>query len=154
MPTHHSSCGVLVAESARIGVGGRPRQFLSRAVELHAGLAALAPGGTIVSHAAIFLASWCLELALKAHLANHGLGTKALRPIQHNLAKLWIEAANHGLSVSNAPPRWCIMLSETHDNPYFQRYPSDSTAAYIAPNINDLVAEIGAVLDIVGTSLQ
>lgn len=153
MPIHHTTSGALISGSATIGATSVPHQFLDRALKLHEGLKALAQLGERQAHASIFLASWCLELALKGHLVAMGKGKKELRPIQHNLAALWIEAANLGLGIPNSPPRWCSILSKTHDDPYHQRYPTDAVA-FLAPNVQTVVAELATLLNVLEHSLQ
>jgi len=120
---------------------------------LLSGLQALALLGPQQAEATIFLASWCLELTLKAYLELKEQTKKELRPIQHNLAELWSKASGHGLPIPFTPPRWCVLLSTTHDKPYHQRYPTDA-AAYSAPNIQLLVVELTALHDLVAQSLQ
>ena len=153
MPTHHIASGALIAGESRIGVSSPPRQFLDRAHGLLAGLEALEPLGPKRAEAAVFLASWCLELTLKAHLESKGQAKDELRAIQHNLAALWAKAAAHGLPVSAPPPRWCVALSATHNKPFHQRYPTDA-AASIAPSIQLLLVELTALHNLVATSLQ
>ncbi len=153
MPTHHVTSGALIAESAKIAVSSTPLQFLDRARGLRSGLEALALPDPQQAEAAIFLASWCLELTLKAYLESKGQTKLELRPIQHNLAKLWAKASDHGLSVPAIPPRWCVLLSTTHDKPFHQRYPTDA-AGSSAPNIQLLVVELTALHNLVAQSLQ
>ena len=153
MPTHHTASGALIGGEAKIAVSSPPRQFLDRARGLLAGLEALEPLGPQRAEAAIFLASWCLELTLKAHLESKGQAKDELRPIQHNLAALWAKAAEHGLAVSTTPPRWCVVLSATHNKPFHQRYPTDA-AASIAPSRQLLLVELTALHSLVASSLQ
>jgi hypothetical protein len=153
MPTHHIASGALIGGGAKIAMSSPPRQFLDRARGLLAGLEALAPLGPRQAEAAIFLASWCLELTLKAHLESKGQTKDELRPIQHNLAELWAKASGHGLPIPATPPRWCALLSTTHDKPFHQRYPTDA-AASSAPNIQLLVVELTALHNLVAQSLQ
>jgi HEPN domain-containing protein len=153
MPTHHTTSGALVAGSASIGIAHHAQQLFERASALHAGLEALAPLGAKQANAAVFLASWCLELALKSHLAAHGQGKRELRSIQHNLTALWSKAASLGLHIASAAPRWCEKLSETHDDPYHQRYATDK-AASIAPNIQAVANELRLLLEVVSRSIQ
>lgn len=153
MPIHHTVSGALIAGSAKIAISSPPRQFLDRARGLLSGLEALALLGSQQAEAAIFLASWCLELTLKAHLELKGQTKAELRPIQHNLAELWVKASGHGLPVPAKAPHWCVLLGKTHDNPFHQRYPTDA-AASSAPNIQLLVAELTALHNLVAQSLQ
>jgi hypothetical protein len=134
-------------------LGAEPHQFIGRARQLHHGFLALAPLGAAQTHACIFLASWCLELSLKAYLATKGQGKSQLGPIQHNLAALWAKAAELGLPAPKSPPRWCVLLSETHNTPFHQRYPTE-TAVSIAPNKQSLVAELSALLALIEQSIQ
>ena len=153
MPIHHTTSGALIAGEASIGIAGKPLQFIDRARKLHLGFRALAPLGALQAPAAIFLASWCLELSLKAHLASKGQGKTELRSIQHDLAALWTKAAILGLRVPSTPPHWCMLLSATHNDPYHQRYPNDA-AASSTPSIQVVEAELTALLTIVEQSLQ
>ena len=153
MPKHHIASGALIAEGAKIGISSPPRQFLDRAHGLLVGLEALALLGPRQAEAAIFLASWCLELNLKAHLEFKGRTKDKLRPLQHNLAALWTKASDHGLPVPATPPYWCALISQTHNRPFHQRYPTDA-AAYSAPNIQLLVVELTALHNLVAQSLQ
>jgi hypothetical protein len=152
VPTHHTSSGALVAAEARVSIGSESQQFIQRARHLHAGLRALASLGEQEAPAAVFLASWCLELSLKAYLASKGQRKAELRSIQHNLAALWSKAASHGLGLPGTPPRWCTLLSTTHNSPYHQRYPTDA-AAFIAPNLHVVEGELRALLALVEHSL-
>lgn len=86
-------------------------------------------------------------------LESKGQTKDELRPIQHNLAALWAKASNHGLPIPATPPRWCMVLSTTHDKPFHQRYPTDA-AASSAPNIPLLVVELTALHTLVAQSLQ
>jgi hypothetical protein len=154
MPTDHTASGALIAGSAQVAMSSPPRQFLDRARGLLSGLEALALLGPQQAEAAIFLASWCLELTLKAHLESKGQTKDKLWDIRHNLAELWAEASGHGLPVPATPPRWCVLLGTTHDGPLFhQRYPTDA-AASSAPNIQLLVVELTALHNLVAQSLQ
>lgn len=153
MPTHHIASGALVGGDAKIAISSQPRQFLDRARGLLTGLEALAPLGPRQAEAAIFLASWCLELTLKGYLESKGQTKVELRTIQHNLAALWAKASDHGLPILAMPPRWCFLLSTTHDKPFHQRYPTDA-AASSAPNIQLLVVELTALHNLVAQSLQ
>jgi hypothetical protein len=153
MPTHHNSSGALIGGGAKIAISSPPRQFLDRARGLLTGLETLAPLGPRQAEAAIFLASWCLELTLKAHLESKGQTKDALRPIQHNLTALWAKASDQGLPIPATPPRWCVLLSTIHDKPFHQRYPTDA-AASSAPNIQLLVVELTALNRLVAQSLQ
>lgn len=153
MPTHHVTSGSLIAGSATVEISSPPRQFLDRARGLLSGLEALALLGPQQAEAAIFLASWCLELTLKAHLEQKGQTKNELRPIRHNLAKLWEEASKHGLPVPATPPHWCDQLGKTHDKPFHQRYPTDA-AAFSAPSIQILVVELTALHNLVAQSLR
>lgn len=148
MATVHATSGALVSGPATIAVGPPAQQLLDRARSLHRGLEALVPLGAAHANAAVFLASWSLELALKAHLAANGQGKRELRSIQHNLEALWVKAAGLGLSVPTLAPRWCTLLSKTHDDPYHQRYPSNA-AASTAPNLGEVVVELGKLLQVV-----
>ncbi len=153
MPTHHTSSGALIAGEARIAIASPQYQFLARARGLLTGLEALAPLGPRQAEAAIFLASWCLELTLKAHLASRGQNKSELQPIQHNLSALWAKAFDFGLPVPATPPRWCVILSGTHDKPFHQRYPTDA-AGSIAPNTETLVVELTTLHNLVAQSIQ
>lgn len=153
MPTHHTASGALIAGGAKVAMSSPPRQFLNRANGLFSGLEALEPLGSAKAEAAIFLASWCLELSLKAYLESKGQTKDVLRPIQHDLAALWTCASNHGLAVQATPPRWCVVLGATHKKPFHQRYPTEA-AASIAPNIQMLVVELAALRNLVAQSLQ
>jgi hypothetical protein len=153
MPTHHTSSGALIAGEAKVAISSPPRQFLDRANGLFSGLEALAPLGSTKAAAAIFLASWCLELTLKAYLGSKGQMKDELVQIQHDLAGLWTRASNHGLAVQATPPRWCVLLGETHKKPFHQRYPTEA-AASVAPNIQLLVVELAALRNLVAQSLK
>jgi hypothetical protein len=153
MPTHHTTTGALGAGSASIGIADHAQQLFERASALHSGLEALAPLGAQQAHAAVFLASWCLELALKSHLAAHGKGKRELQSIQHNLSALWHKAASLGLPIASTAPRWCDKLNETHDAPYHQRYATDK-AASTSPSIEATANELRLLLEVVRRSIQ
>lgn len=153
MATHHAASGALIAGSAELTISSPPHQFLDRARGLLSGLEALSVLGPPQTEAAIFLASWCLELTLKAYLEKNGRTKTELRPIQHNLAGLWTKAFDCGLAVTATPPRWCALLSTTHDKPFHQRYPTDA-AVSSAPHIGLLVAELSALHNLVAQSLS
>lgn len=153
MLTHHNASGALIGSGAKIEMSSPPRQFLDRSRGLLTGLEALEPLGPRKAEAAIFLASWCLELTLKAHLESKGQKKDELHSIQHNLAALWVRAGEHGLSISAAPPHWCVLLSATHNKPFHQRYPTEA-AASVVPNIQLLLAELNALHSLVTQSLQ
>ena len=153
MAAHHVTSGALVGAGATLTVPDQPFQFLDRADALLKGAEALSHLGPAESQATIFLASWCVELSLKAYLASKGLRKNELRHIQHNLTELWAEASKHGLPIPRITPRWCNLFSETHKTPYHQRYPTDA-AGSIATNIQALIPELTALLKLVRQSLQ
>lgn len=154
MPAHHVASGRLVADGATVASSGKPHQLLDRARKLHAGVRALSPLGAEEAYAAIFLASWCIELALKSYLELKGQGKKQLQPIQHDLAALWARAATCGLPVSLTPPQWCEKLGETHKGPGFHlRYPTDA-AAMVSPNASLLERELAALLALIGEQVR
>jgi len=152
MPIHHTATGALVSGAATIGASSNSLQLLDRATKLLSGASALADLGEKELQASIFLASWCLELALKGYLDAKGQGKKELASIRHNLSKLWECAAKEGLCIAAAPPRWCELLSATHDHPYHQRYPTEAIAS-VAPQIQVVVKELEALVATVKKAL-
>ena len=152
MPVHHTATGALVSGTATIGASSNSLQLLDRATKLLSGASALAALGEKELQASVFLASWCLELALKGYLDAKGQGKKELASIRHNLSKLWERAAKEGLSITAVPPHWCELLSATHDLPYHQRYPTGDVAS-VAPHIQAVVKELETLVATVKKAL-
>jgi hypothetical protein len=153
MPITHTSSGALIGQGSAISISNRPHQFFERAGGLMIGLKALAPLDPRHSQAAVFLASWCVELTLKGFLDSKGQTKKMLQPIRHNLAALWNKSSELGLAISKSAPAWCVLLSETHNAPFHQRYPTDA-ASSVAPNLELLVREIERLHALAAQSLR
>jgi hypothetical protein len=146
MATFHESSGNLVGGGSEVSVGTSKDGLVARTRGLLHGLRALVNGEDAQNaEAAIFLASWCLELTLKGYLAAVGKGKKELQPIQHDLVALWELAQRCGLMVPAVPPRWCQLLSETHNSPFHQRYPTDASVS-VAPNLRLVLSELEVLL--------
>lgn len=146
MKTHHVAMGRLVGSGAELNFVAPPHtQLLARAKSLHEGLLTLVSSGPETRTAAVFLASWALELALKAHLVQRGKTKRELRPIQHDLTALWQLAFAEGLPLASSPPHWCSLLSQTHDAPYHQRYGSN-TPISVWPAIQAVVVGLTELL--------
>lgn len=148
-----ASSGNLIVSSATISVGPESIGLLSRARGLLQGMTPLITASGDVTTASHFLACWSLELLLKSYLSHVGVSRKELKPIRHNLGALWVKASSLGLAVSANPPRWCQLLNGIHDYPYYSRYPT-AAAGYIGPNLQQLNAELGILLDVVSKIVQ
>lgn len=101
------------------------KSYMAAARYLFSGVKFLSQQGHEVVIACAFLAAQALECLLKAYLVEKGINVDILkkRPYGHDLRKLWEEAADKGLGVSRQPPDWCLILNQTHNEPYHLRYP-------------------------------
>jgi hypothetical protein len=148
-----TSAGSLAAAPAAISVAPESIGLLSRARGLLQGVRTLAASTPEATTSCQFLAAWTLELTLKAYLSHAGTSRKQLQPIRHDLAGLWVKSSQLGLSVSNAPPRWCELLSVTHNAPYHSRYPTQAVAA-VGPGVAAMNTELQALFALVESIVQ
>lgn len=89
----------------------REAGFRAAAHDFLKGLTILCESETQPMHSTLLLASFGIECALKSFLSGQGIGEKLLKDeYGHNLERLWIEAANLGLEVSNVVPDWLKLI--------------------------------------------
>jgi hypothetical protein len=130
--------------------------FLTAARYFFPGVRTLSQGDPTVAIACTFLAAQTLECALKAYLSNAGVPIKELKNKKsycHNLEALWVGAATKGLAVQPQPPDWCVILNQTHDDPYYLRYPIGING-FQYPAFSMMVPELSKLIDLVGSIVR
>jgi hypothetical protein len=130
---------------------GTPAQnYYAAAHNFFLGVETLSNNGSELAPACAFLAAQSLECVLKAFLSKAGVSQAELKKplVRHNLEALWAKASSRGLSVSAQPPGWCMILNQTHDTPYYLRYPIGING-FQTPEHAPMVLELKRLLDLV-----
>jgi len=127
------------------------KSYMAAARYLFYGVKFLCQGGHEVVNACAHLAGQSLECLLKAYLSKKGIGVNTLKrkPYRHDLKKLWEEAVDNGLEVSKQPPVWCLILNQTHNEPYYLRYPIGING-FSVPACSQMLDELSKLIDQVG----
>lgn len=114
----------------------------------------LSQGGSDVAIACTHLAAQGLECVLKAYLSKVGIPVTDLKKKRygHDLQALWVEAVAKGLAVSPQPPDWCVILNQTHNEPYHLRYPIHINS-FSLPAFSVMVPELSRLIGLVGSTL-
>lgn len=130
--------------------GTRAQNYLAAARRFFRGAEFLSKGPTELETNCAFLAAQSLECALKSYLSQTGASEAYLKKPcrRHNLETLWIEASDRGLKVSAQPPNWCVILNQTHDKPYYLRYPI-GISGFNTPAVAPMVFELKLLLGLV-----
>jgi hypothetical protein len=132
------------------------QSYLTAARYFFPGIRTLSQGGPDLAIACTFLAAQALECVLKAYLSNAGTPVTELkkkRSYGHNLESLWVGAAHKGLAVPPQPPDWCVILNQTHNEPYYLRYPIGINA-FQYPAFSVMVPELSKLIDLVGSIVK
>jgi hypothetical protein len=133
-----------------VGAGTIAQNYFAAACYFFLGVKALSKGSSDLAPACASLAAQALECALKAYLSKSGVTQAALKkkPFCHNLEALWADAFSQGLTVSAQPPEWCVILNQTHDKPYYLRYPIGING-FQTPDPAPMVSELKRLLDLI-----
>ena len=124
--------------------------YMAAARYFFSGVNFLSQGGHEVVIACAYLAAQALECLLKAYLVKvkEGITVDILKnkPYGHDLKKLWEEAVDNGLEVSKQPPIWCLILNQTHNEPYHIRYPI-GVNSFAVPDCSKMVSELSKLIE-------
>ena len=99
--------------------------FLFAAKGMLEGALQLGQQKPIASLALTLLCGHACEAALKAALAQSGIGAKELKSkkYSHNIIKLWGAVVNIGVSLPAPQPSWVAQLNSVYNKPFHLRYP-------------------------------
>ena len=125
------------------------QSYLAAARYFFPGIKSLSQGGSDVAIACTFLAAQAFECVLKAYLSKAGITVIQLRrkPYGHDLEALWVEAQAKGLAVSPQPPQWCVILNQTHSEPYYLRYPIGING-FVLPDFSVMVPALSRLINL------
>jgi hypothetical protein len=119
--------------------------LLRGARDCHDALRRLAVG-PIPPIVTVLLAGHSLEIGLKAFLLQIAWEEREVKGLGHDLIKAWAYAKQGGLDLEDKTPWWCEVLSSAYDRPYLARY-TRANSGLVLPNNNDLIRDLGEVLD-------
>ena len=137
-----------------VSAGPPAQSYIAAARRFFLGVEVLSRGDSSLSPACAYLAAQSAECALKSFLSKSGMTEKELKDqkLRHNLESLWTKAVAHGLSVPPEPPSWCVVLNQTHDNPYYLRYPIGING-FQTPPFEPMVTELRQLIAAVQTAV-